>query len=280
MERIHKNRIIEKGLKRLMDAVAAGIGLILLSPFFLIVALLIKIDSQGPVLYRHKRIGKGGKPFHLLKFRSMQQGKDDGAYVQYLKELIESERLASEFISIGGNGHHPAGKLKEDTKPQPYRKMEGDPRITRVGRILRKFYLDELPQLWNIFIGEMSLVGPRPHVQMEVDYYTEEQCRRLSVSPGLTGLWQVAGKADCTFNELIALDLEYIDRWNIWLDTKIIGRTFLLMARGGEGFWARMAKKIPNQRRNGRGYKLEVDEESEAPVNASLKSEQPESQNL
>lgn len=261
----------------MIDAVAAGIGLILLSLFFLIVAVLIKIDSKGPVLYRHKRIGKGGKPFHLLKFRSMQQGKDDGAYVQYLKELIESERLAIEFDSTGGNGHHPTGKPKEDTKPQPYRKMEGDPRITRVGRVLRKFYLDELPQLWNIFTGEMSLVGPRPHVQLEVDYYTEQQCRRLSVPPGLTGLWQVAGKADCTFNELIALDLEYIDHWNLWLDLEIIGRTFLLMARGGEGFWARMSKKIPNQRRNGRGKKPEIIEEGESIVIASLTSERPES---
>ena len=126
--------------------------------------------------------------------------------------------------------------------------MDDDPRVTRVGRLLRRYYLDELPQLWNIIRGEMSLVGPRPHVQLEVDNYTPEQRRRLSVRPGMTGLWQVQGKADCTFNELIELDLEYIDHWNLWLDVQIMVRTFLVMLHGGEGFRTLMAKFIPGKR--------------------------------
>ena len=157
----------------------------------------------------------------------MIYGGDDGEYMRYLKQLIESER----GTEVSGNG-------------KAYRKMESDPRITRIGGFLRKYYLDELPQLWNVLKGEMSLVGPRPHVQFEVDYYTPDQCRRLSVPPGLTGLWQVIGKADCSFNELIALDLNYIDNWKLWTDIQIIFQTFLLMVRGGKSFWTRKNKKI------------------------------------
>jgi lipopolysaccharide/colanic/teichoic acid biosynthesis glycosyltransferase len=190
---------------------------------------MIKKDSPGPAIYKHLRIGRQGMSFHLYKFRSMTIGGDDSGYMDYLKHLIESEEM--------GDGI-------------PYRKMSGDARITRVGGFLRKYYLDELPQLWNILKGEMSLVGPRPHVQFEVDHYTPEQCRRLIVRPGATGLWQVKGKADCTFSELIELDLEYIENWSLGLDIKIMLQTLLLMARGGEGFWARMVKRIPSQGRS------------------------------
>jgi lipopolysaccharide/colanic/teichoic acid biosynthesis glycosyltransferase len=227
---------IERGLKRWLDIFVAVALLIVLSPVIILIAILIKIDSRGPVIYRHVRIGKDGRPFKLLKFRSMTIGGDDQGYMDYLKELIESDQ--------GGDG-----------KGVPYRKMEGDIRITRVGNFLRKYYLDELPQFWNILKGEMSLVGPRPHVQFEVDYYTREQCRRLSVSPGATGLWQVEGKAECSFNELIALDLEYIDNWSLGEDIRILFKTLLLVLRGGEGFWARMVKHVPGRRfprRNGR----------------------------
>jgi lipopolysaccharide/colanic/teichoic acid biosynthesis glycosyltransferase len=204
----------------------AALGLIVLSPIYLLIMLAIKLDSRGPVLYRHTRIGKDGKPFSLYKFRSMVSGGDDAGYMQYLKQLIESEKKGK------GQG-------------LPYRKMNGDPRVTRVGAFLRNYYLDELPQLVNILQGEMSLVGPRPHVQFEVDHYTPEQRRRLAVKPGATGLWQVAGKADCTFTELIALDLEYIDHWSLGLDLQIAFRTLALMLRGGEKFWARMVKRVP-----------------------------------
>jgi len=132
----------------------------------------------------------------------------------------------------------------------PYRKMSSDGRITHIGRFLRKYYLDELPQMWNILKGEMSLVGPRPHVQFEVNYYTPEQRRRLSVPPGATGLWQVAGKGDSTFNELIELDLDYVDHWNLRFDFSILLQTLLLMLNGGEGSWARADKSIPRKKRS------------------------------
>jgi lipopolysaccharide/colanic/teichoic acid biosynthesis glycosyltransferase len=220
---------LERGVKRFVDVLISSISLVLLSPFIVIITILIKLDSPGPVIFRHVRIGKAGKPFHLLKFRSMTVGGDDKNYMEYLKQLIESDQ------GNAGMGI-------------PYRKMDGDSRITRVGDFLRKYYLDELPQLWNILKGDMSLVGPRPHVQFEVDYYTAEQRRRLTVSPGATGLWQVDGKAECTFNELIALDLDYIDNWSLREDFRIVLKTMLLMGRGGEGFWARMVKHIPNRR--------------------------------
>jgi lipopolysaccharide/colanic/teichoic acid biosynthesis glycosyltransferase len=216
----------QRGLKRVFDIIVAGSGLVLLSPLMLVLALVIALESKGSVIYKHRRIGLGGKAFDLYKFRSMVRGGDDSGYIAYLQQLIESEK-------------HPDGK------GMAYRKMNGDRRVTRVGSFLRNYYLDELPQFWNILTGDMSLVGPRPHVQFEVDHYTDEQRRRLSVKPGATGLWQVAGKADCTFTELISLDLAYIDNWNFWMDLKIIFRTFSLMLRGGEGFWARMTKKIP-----------------------------------
>jgi lipopolysaccharide/colanic/teichoic acid biosynthesis glycosyltransferase len=228
-------RAIQINLKRAVDIILAGMLLIICAPLIGLLALLVVLDSSGPAIYKHVRIGKDGKPFYLYKFRSMITGGDDAGYMQYLKELIESD--------LGGHN----GKV--------YSKLNGDPRITRVGAFLRKYYLDELPQFYNVLKGEMSLVGPRPHVQFEVDYYSEDQCRRLSVRPGVTGLWQVAGKADCTFSELIALDLEYIDRLSFALDIQIILKTLLLMVRGGEGFWARMTKYIPRSktRRNGNG---------------------------
>jgi lipopolysaccharide/colanic/teichoic acid biosynthesis glycosyltransferase len=217
---------LERGVKRLLDVLFSGISLIIISPFILLIAILIKFDSPGPVFYRHVRIGKDGKPFHLYKFRSMIAGSDDSDYSEYIKQLIESDQ-------------------RDPRNGKPYRKMDGDARITRVGGFLRTHYLDELPQLWNIIKGDMSLVGPRPHVEFEVNYYTDKQRRRLSVSPGATGLWQVEGKADCTFYELIDLDLDYIDTWSLGHDFQIMLKTIVLMGRGGEDFWARKVKHIP-----------------------------------
>jgi lipopolysaccharide/colanic/teichoic acid biosynthesis glycosyltransferase len=213
---------IQQLLKRAIDITVAVVGLLLLLPFLLIIAAVIKLDSPGGALYSHRRIGKDGRSFLLYKFRSMTFGGDDSGYMDYLEQLIESER---------------------DGNAQPYRKMDSDPRVTRVGNYLRRFFLDELPQLWNVLWGEMSLVGPRPHVQLEVDHYTPEQRRRLSVKPGLTGLWQVVGKADCTFNELLQLDLDYIDQWSLRFDMQLIFFTIVLMLKGGEGVWTRKPKE-------------------------------------
>ena len=172
---IELNHRARRPLKRMMDVTLAAGGLVLLSPVLAAIAVATRLDSPGPVIFRHGRVGQDGKPFDLYKFRSMVCGGDDTGYKDYLQKLIESE-----YGDDGG---------------LPYRKMEDDPRVTRVGRIIRRYYLDELPQLWNILKGDMSLVGPRPHVQFEVDHYTPEQYQRLTVKPGCTGLWQVAGKA-------------------------------------------------------------------------------------
>jgi lipopolysaccharide/colanic/teichoic acid biosynthesis glycosyltransferase len=219
---------LQKGIKRFLDILISAIALFILSPILAAIAIAIKIDSPGTVIYSHRRIGKGGRPFHLYKFRSMVCGGDDKGYLEYLQQLIKSD------LDNNGNG-------------LPYRKWNGDSRVTKVGNFLRKFYMDELPQFWNVLKGEMSLVGPRPHVQLEVDYYTDEQKGRLAVKPGLTGLWQVIGKADCTFCELIQLDLDYINNWSIKLDIQLVYYTILLMLKGGEGFWARKVKGIPDK---------------------------------
>ncbi len=219
---------IQLGLKRLIDITIGSLVIILLSPFLLIIAILIKWDSTGPVIYRHRRVGKDGHPFDLYKFRTMVTGGDDSSYMNYLRELIDSSNNKTE-----------AGL--------PYIKMKDDYRVTKVGRVLRKYYLDELPQMVNVIKGDLSLVGPRPHVQFEVDNYTPEQRRRLTVKPGATGLWQTVGKADCTFCELLAYDLEYINSWSLWLDIKIIFSTVYIMLRGGESFWSRTDKKIPRR---------------------------------
>jgi lipopolysaccharide/colanic/teichoic acid biosynthesis glycosyltransferase len=215
---------IQYVLKRGMDIILSVLGLVILSPLIVLISIAIKLDTEGPVIYRHKRIGKFGKPFILNKFRSMVNGGDDSSYLSYLEQLIESSK----------NGHGRA-----------YRKMEKDPRVTRIGSILRKYYFDEIPQLWNILKGEMSVVGPRPHVHVEVQHYTDKQLKRLTVKPGATGLWQVDGKAGCTFIELIEMDLDYINHWTILLDVEILVKTIVMMLHGGEGVWTRKSKSIP-----------------------------------
>lgn len=230
MENVELHHRLQQGIKRALDITLSGIGLILLSPVLAVIALAIRLDSPGPVIFRHRRVGRHGVLFDLLKFRTMIHGGDDAGYMDYLRRLIESEQ-------------------DRDGRGLPYKKMDNDIRVTRTGKTLRRYYLDELPQLWNILKGEMSLVGPRPHVQFEVDHYSPEQRRRLLVRPGATGLWQVMGKSNCTFTELIELDLDYIDRWSMAFDLRIIINTVWLMLPGGEVVWARAVKHIPGEER-------------------------------
>ncbi len=184
-------------IKRLIDIVASAAGLILLAPVFALVALAIKLDSRGPVSYGSLRVGKKGRKFVCLKFRTMVQNADE------LKS-----------------------KLQEQNERQgPFFKIADDPRITRLGRFLRKFSLDELPQLWNVLKGEMSLVGPRPHPLDDYEQYKLEHLRRLDVKPGITGLWQVTARQDPSFEKTLLLDLEYIENWNLLLDLKILLKT-------------------------------------------------------
>lgn len=209
---------IRHDIKRGIDLTIASALLIILFPVMACIALAVVLDSPGGAFYRQKRVGKNGRLFFCYKFRTMHTGCDDAQYKQYLVDLIASER--------NGSG----AKL-------PYRKMAGDCRVTRIGKFLRRYYLDELPQLVNIIKGEMSLVGPRPHVPLEVAHYLPEQRRRLDVLPGVTGLWQVKGRADCTFNQLIALDLQYIDQWSLGMDLAILYETVAVLFQGGEAKW-------------------------------------------
>ena len=206
------NRNGIKGLiKRCLDILLSVMGLIILSPLFLLTALLIKLDSPGPVFFTQKRVGQGGRRFAFFKFRSMAIDADQAVHETYVTNLI--------------NGQH--SKINHGTKAQPLYKMNEDPRVTALGHILRKTSLDELPQLFNILRGDMSLVGPRPPIAYEVEKYRLWHCGRVfEVKPGLTGLWQVSGRSQTSFDDMVRLDLKYVDHWSIWLDIKIILKTF------------------------------------------------------
>jgi exopolysaccharide biosynthesis polyprenyl glycosylphosphotransferase len=193
-------------LKRGMDLVGSVLGLIALLPLFVFIAVLIKLDSRGPVFYRQCRVGKDGKRFLMYKFRSMVRDAE-----KEIDKLIE---------------------LNEATGP--LFKMKNDPRMTRMGGFLRKTSLDELPQLLNVFAGQMSLVGPRPPLPVEVETYEEWQKVRFSVRQGMTGLWQVSGRSKLSFEEMITLDMYYIENWSLWLDIAILLKTvpIVLLAKG------------------------------------------------
>jgi exopolysaccharide biosynthesis polyprenyl glycosylphosphotransferase len=192
--------------KRVLDVVGSALALLVLSPLLATIALLVKLESPGPALFRQVRVGLMGRRFTLYKFRSMRNGAED-----------ELHRLLSRNEADG-----------------PVFKMRDDPRVTRVGAFLRRTSLDEFPQLWNVLVGEMSLVGPRPPLPQEVQRYQRWQRRRLSVKPGLTCTWQVSGRSDMTFDRWMELDLEYIDRWSLRNDLRILMRTIpaVLLGRG------------------------------------------------
>ncbi|MBL6911113.1 MAG: sugar transferase [Pirellulales bacterium] len=193
-------------IKRVMDVVISGFMLLLLTPLFLIVAIAIKLDSKGPIFFAQERVGMNKRAFKLLKFRSM---------------VVNAEELR-EALTDQNEVDGPVFKIKKD------------PRITRVGRFIRKTSIDELPQLWNAFIGDISLVGPRPPLFSEVDQYEWLFRRRLSVKPGITCLWQVSGRNELSFDEWMELDKEYIETWSIWLDIAILLKTIptVLLGRG------------------------------------------------
>ncbi|MBI5739905.1 MAG: sugar transferase [Nitrospirae bacterium] len=185
-------------VKRLVDFVVAGIGLIMLFPFFSVVAVAIKLTSDGPVFFKQLRCGLYGRKFMFYKFRTM---------------IVDAEEKLKEL-------------LKYNEMTGPVFKMTNDPRITKVGKWLRKFSIDELPQLWNVLKGDMSLVGPRPPLVEEVEKYDTWQRRRLSMRPGITCFWQISGRNEINdFREWMKLDLEYIDNWSLWVDFKIIFKT-------------------------------------------------------
>jgi lipopolysaccharide/colanic/teichoic acid biosynthesis glycosyltransferase len=200
------SRPIYNACKRVFDIGFASLALLGALPFMLFIAVLIKLDSKGPVFFRQERLGKGTKRFMMLKFRSMRTDCD-----------FISDDLAA--------GNEATG---------PLFKMRNDPRITRAGRLLRRTSLDELPQILNVLLGDMSIVGPRPPLPRELAGFENVQRQRLQVKPGLAGLWQVSGRSNLTFNEMVSLDLEYIDNRGFFYDLALIVRTIpaVLLGRG------------------------------------------------
>jgi lipopolysaccharide/colanic/teichoic acid biosynthesis glycosyltransferase/GGDEF domain-containing protein len=210
---------LQKWIKRAIDIIGALIGILLFSPFMLIIAILIKMTSSGPILHRQERTGFLRKKFIFLKFRSMYAGCDENSHKKYVTDFINNKDDKPHSSSRNG---------------QLY-KMQDDTRITPFGRFLRRSSLDELPQLLNVLKGDMSLAGPRPPIAYEVEKYESWHLRRVvEVKPGITGLWQVKGRSTTTFNEMVRLDIAYVNNWSLWLDFKIIVRTIwaVISAKG------------------------------------------------
>ena len=198
------------GIKRAIDIVGSVAALLFLAPVFAAIALAIKWNSKGPVLFRQERLGQYGKKFKVVKFRSMRTDCDSKIHEAYVNSFIA--------------GQVDGGTTGDSTKP--VYKIQADPRITKIGGFLRKTSLDELPQFWNVLMGDMSLVGPRPPVAYEYRVYKEWHRRRvLEIKPGITGLWQVAGRSRTRFDDMVRLDLKYARGWSIWLDLKILAKT-------------------------------------------------------
>jgi exopolysaccharide biosynthesis polyprenyl glycosylphosphotransferase len=187
--------------KRTLDLILSLMGVICVSPVFLIVGLIIKLDSRGPIIFSQKRIGKDGKEFNMYKFRSM---------------VINAEELKKKLID-------------KNEVSGPMFKMKDDPRITKIGKFIRKTSIDELPQLINVLKGEMSLVGPRPSLPKEVAEFEPWMMRRLEVKPGLTCYWQVSGRSSIGFEEWMRLDVKYIEEKSMWVDIKLIFKTFFVL---------------------------------------------------
>jgi lipopolysaccharide/colanic/teichoic acid biosynthesis glycosyltransferase len=198
------------GIKRVMDIVGGTIILVLCSPVLTVIALAVKVSSKGPVFFRQKRVGQYGKPFIFLKFRSMYVDNDPGVHREYVTQLIAGQARPNP-TNCNDDGIY---------------KLTNDSRVTRVGALLRRTSLDELPQVLNVLRGEMSLVGPRPALPYEVAaYQTWHRRRVLEVKPGITGLWQVSGRCRVKFDEAVRLDIRYAKNWSPWLDIKILLRT-------------------------------------------------------
>jgi len=213
-------RRLERFLKRSIDILGSLFAIAVLSPVFACVALIVKFTSEGPVLFRQKRVGQFGEAFTFLKFRSMYMNNDASAHKDYVKKLISGS----------------AEKQSTDGGAKVF-KIANDPRITPIGRFIRKTSLDELPQFFNVLRGDMSLVGPRPPVPYEYECYDIWHRKRVfEVKPGITGLWQVTGRSRTNFDDMVRLDLKYVRTWSFWLDIKILLRTPWVMVSGDGGY--------------------------------------------
>ncbi len=205
--------------KRGSDLIIASLAILIFSPLWLLVALLVKLDSRGPVFYRQERVGMDGRVFLFYKFRTMRAGTDDAEHREFQRSYIRGQAESNL-----GDEERPAYKLRADA------------RVTRWGRVLRKTSLDELPQLFNVLRGDMSIVGPRPPIPYEVESYELWHRKRLDMKPGVTGLWQVSGRNRLSFDEMVRMDLYYIENWSLLLDLKIVLRTLPVMWRGEDAY--------------------------------------------
>lgn len=196
-------------LKRALDIVVASIGMLVAVPFAAVIAVLIKLSSPGPVLFRQERVGKDGKTFMFYKFRSMRVDNDDSEHRKYIKAFIQGDEEELRKLHKGRNVY----------------KLVGDERVTRVGRFLRRTSLDEIPQLYNVLRGDMSMVGPRPHLPYEVELYKDWHRRRLCGLPGITGWWQVHGRSRVPFDKAVEMDIWYLEHQSLILDVRIMLRT-------------------------------------------------------
>jgi lipopolysaccharide/colanic/teichoic acid biosynthesis glycosyltransferase len=204
-------RVAVSILHRTVDMSVATLALLALVPVIFAAALAVRFSSPGPVLFRQRRLGRGMRPFTVLKFRTMGANADSALHREYVRSLI------------GGQPEpHARGELY---------KLAVDPRVTRVGRFLRSWSIDEVPQLWNVLRGDMSLVGPRPVIEYEVEQYPDWYLRRFAVKPGMTGLWQVSGRNERTYEEMVRFDVEYAERRSLWLDLRILARTAVVVMR-------------------------------------------------
>lgn len=198
-----------RAMKRLIDIVASAAALLMLSPVLLITSLLIKLEDRGAIFFRQQRVGRFGELFGMWKFRSMVPNAD-----KLKDELLAANEMAGGITF----------------------KMKNDPRITRIGRFIRKYSVDELPQFWNVFVGDMSLVGPRPAVPREVQHYLVEDRQRLLARPGLTCFWQVGGRSGIDFDGQVELDVRYIQSESVWLDLKLLLKTIPAVLKGDGAF--------------------------------------------
>lgn len=195
--------------KRILDIIAASFGLLIASLFAAIIAVMIKLSSPGPVLFKQMRVGKNGKEFMFYKFRSMRVGNDDSQHRQYIKLFIEGKEE----------------ELRKFQGPKKVYKITCDDRVTFIGKFLRRTSLDELPQLLNVLKGDMSMVGPRPHLPYEVELYQQWHRRRLEGMPGITGWWQIHGRSRVPFDEAVKMDIWYLEHQSLILDIRIMCRT-------------------------------------------------------
>lgn len=200
MQNTKNRKIFYRALKRITDIILSIIALILLSPVFLIIAVIIRIDSKGPIFFKHKRVGKNGKPIYIYKFRTMYDHAED-----MIKNFNEEQMR----------------EFKESYK------LQNDPRITKIGEALRKTSLDELPQILNILKGELSIIGPRPVIDEELEKYGDNKEKFLSITPGLTGYWQASGRSSTTYEERMEMELYYIDNYSLTLDIAIFFKTII-----------------------------------------------------